>query len=85
MLAGPVFHRWHHTAAARGGERNFASTFPVLDMMFGSFYMPKDKLPDAYGVADPMPPSFMGQMIYPFRPDSEAPAVRPSEAPTSAG
>ena len=24
VLAGPVFHRWHHTAAARGGERNFA-------------------------------------------------------------
>ena len=85
VLAGPVFHRWHHTAAARGGEKNFASTFPVLDMMFGSFYMPKDKLPDAYGVSDPMPPSFMGQMIYPFRPDSEVAPVRPSEAHTSAG
>jgi sterol desaturase/sphingolipid hydroxylase (fatty acid hydroxylase superfamily) len=86
VLAGPVFHRWHHTAAARGGEKNFASTFPVLDMMFGSFYMPKDKLPDAYGVSDPMPPSFMGQMAYPFRrSDSEAAPVRPSEAPTSAG
>ena len=86
VVASPVFHRWHHTAAARGGEKNFASTFPVLDMMFGSFYMPKDKLPDAYGVSDPMPPSFMGQMAYPFRrSDSEAAPVRPSEAPTSAG
>ena len=52
MLAGPVFHRWHHTAAERGGEKNFASTFPVLDLMFGTFYMPKNALPDAYGVAD---------------------------------
>jgi sterol desaturase/sphingolipid hydroxylase (fatty acid hydroxylase superfamily) len=67
VLAGPVFHRWHHTAAERGGEKNFASTFPVLDLMFGTFHMPKDQVPDAYGVADPMPPSFGGQMIYPFR------------------
>ena len=32
VLAGPVFHRWHHTAAERGGEKNFASTFPVIDL-----------------------------------------------------
>jgi sterol desaturase/sphingolipid hydroxylase (fatty acid hydroxylase superfamily) len=67
VLASPVFHRWHHTAAERGGETNFASTFPVLDLMFGTFHMPKDKVPDAYGVADPMPKSFAGQMLYPFR------------------
>ena len=28
VLAGPVFHRWHHTAAERGGEKNFASHLP---------------------------------------------------------
>jgi sterol desaturase/sphingolipid hydroxylase (fatty acid hydroxylase superfamily) len=68
VLAGPVFHRWHHTAADRGGEKNFASTFPVLDVIFGTFYMPKEKLPDAYGVNDKaFPPGFGAQMIYPFR------------------
>jgi sterol desaturase/sphingolipid hydroxylase (fatty acid hydroxylase superfamily) len=67
VIAGPVFHRWHHTAAERGGEKNFASTFPVLDLMFGTFYMPKDKVPDAYGVADPMPRTFGAQLLYPFR------------------
>jgi sterol desaturase/sphingolipid hydroxylase (fatty acid hydroxylase superfamily) len=67
VLAGPVFHRWHHTSVEQGGEKNFASTFPVLDLMFGTYYMPKDKVPDAYGVADPIPPSFGGQMLYPFR------------------
>ena len=59
VMAGPVFHRWHHTMAERGGEKNFASTFPVLDLMFGTFYMPKNELPDAYGIADPsFPPTF---------------------------
>jgi hypothetical protein len=26
VIASPVFHRWHHTAAERGGEKNFAAT-----------------------------------------------------------
>jgi sterol desaturase/sphingolipid hydroxylase (fatty acid hydroxylase superfamily) len=68
VIAGPVFHRWHHTAADRGGERNFASTFPVLDVLFGTFYMPQRTLPEGYGVADRnFPPSFGAQLIYPFK------------------
>jgi sterol desaturase/sphingolipid hydroxylase (fatty acid hydroxylase superfamily) len=68
VLAGPVFHRWHHTAADAGGEKNFASTFPVIDLIFGTFYMPKEKLPADYGIADQaFPPSFPAQMLYPFK------------------
>lgn len=67
VLASPVFHRWHHTTADQGGDKNFASTFPILDLMFGTFYMPKDRIPDAYGVADPIPQGFGEQMLYPFR------------------
>ena len=52
VIARPVFHRWHHTAADRGGEKNFAATFPVLDLMFGTFYMPEGELPDNYGIDD---------------------------------
>jgi sterol desaturase/sphingolipid hydroxylase (fatty acid hydroxylase superfamily) len=29
VIATPVFHRWHHTTAERGGEKNFAATFPA--------------------------------------------------------
>jgi sterol desaturase/sphingolipid hydroxylase (fatty acid hydroxylase superfamily) len=67
VIAGPVFHRWHHTAAARGGDKNFASTFPLLDLMFGTYYMPKNEVPDAYGVAEPLPSGFGAQMLYPFK------------------
>ena len=45
VIAGPVFHRWHHTAADRGGDKNFAATFPVLDLLFGTFYMPPSRCP----------------------------------------
>ena len=67
VLAGPVFHRWHHTAADRGGSSNFAPTFPIMDVMFGTFYMPANERPDRYGVADPIPASFGAQLLYPFK------------------
>jgi len=68
VLASPVFHRWHHTALERGGSSNFAGTFPIWDMLFGTFYMPKNELPDSYGIDDKLfPESFGAQMLYPFR------------------
>ncbi len=67
LIAGPVFHRWHHTAADRGGSKNFASTFPVIDLLFGTYFMPPKQLPDHYGVAEELPPSFGRQMVYPFK------------------
>jgi sterol desaturase/sphingolipid hydroxylase (fatty acid hydroxylase superfamily) len=47
---------------------NFAGTFPIWDILFGTWYMPKGELPDAYGVDDEhFPESFGAQMLYPFR------------------
>ncbi len=68
LLAGPVFHRWHHTATDKGGSKNFAGTFPIWDVLFGTIYMPQQETPGPYGVADPaFPPSFGEQLLYPFR------------------
>ncbi len=68
VIASPVFHRWHHTKPDKGGERNFASTFPFLDLLFGTFYMPEHELPGEYGVDDPQfPRSFGAQMLHPFK------------------
>ena len=52
VLATPVFHRWHHTSLDKGGNTNFAGTFPLWDIMFGTFRMPENQLPDHYGVDD---------------------------------
>jgi sterol desaturase/sphingolipid hydroxylase (fatty acid hydroxylase superfamily) len=68
VLATPVFHRWHHTSLERGGNTNFAGTFPIWDIMFGTFRMPKGELPDNYGVdGEPLPTEFTGQLAYPFK------------------
>jgi sterol desaturase/sphingolipid hydroxylase (fatty acid hydroxylase superfamily) len=66
VLASPVYHRWHHVRDPAIYNRNFAPTFPVWDLMFGTYYMPKGLLPHDYGV-DGMPSHFVGQMIYPFQ------------------
>jgi sterol desaturase/sphingolipid hydroxylase (fatty acid hydroxylase superfamily) len=66
VLASPVFHRWHHTGVDQGGERNFAGTFPFIDLMFGTFYMPAGERPERYGT-EGVPNDFGGQMLHPFR------------------
>ena len=42
VVATPVFHRWHHTSREEGGDTNFAGTFPLWDILFGTFRMPED-------------------------------------------
>ena len=47
VLATPVFHRWHHTSLEQGGNTNFAGTFPLWDILFGTFRMPENVLPES--------------------------------------
>jgi sterol desaturase/sphingolipid hydroxylase (fatty acid hydroxylase superfamily) len=73
VLVSPVYHRWHHTSAGRGGSSNFAGTFPLFDLLFGTFYLPTEQRPDRYGVDDPhFPTDFMGQLRHPFAPARDA-------------
>jgi sterol desaturase/sphingolipid hydroxylase (fatty acid hydroxylase superfamily) len=66
-ISSPRFHRWHHTSEAEGLDRNFAGLFPWIDLLFGTFYMPRDRQPRAFGVAGGLPAGFAGQLLYPFR------------------
>ncbi len=69
VFASPVFHRWHHTMQQEGLDKNFASTFPILDVIFGTFYMPPGKLPEHFGTGEVnFPDDFWGQFVYPFGP-----------------
>lgn len=66
-IASPVFHRWHHTYADQGGNKNFAPNFPLLDLAFGTFYMPKGQLPFIFGTPDNnVPNHLLRQLRYPF-------------------
>ena len=67
IFASPVFHRFHHTGALEGGERNFAPHLSFIDLLFDTFYMPLDRLPANFGVVESVPEGFFAQLIYPFK------------------
>lgn len=68
VIASPEFHRWHHTKQDEGLDKNFAGLFPIFDLLFGTFYMPRGRHPTEFGVAgEPLPRGLGGQLAYPFR------------------
>lgn len=67
VIASPRFHRWHHALDADAEGRNFAGLLPLWDILFGTYYMPRERIPRAFGIAEPMPTSILGQLMYPFR------------------
>lgn len=73
VIASPRFHRWHHTSEEHGLDKNFAGLFPVFDLLFGTFYMPRGEQPGQFGVRnDEVPQSLWAQMVYPFRKASKS-------------
>ncbi len=67
LLATPQFHHWHHSDQYEAIDKNFAVHLPIWDMLFGSFYLPKNRWPASYGVTDSKPPiGYFRQMFYPF-------------------
>lgn len=67
VVASPCFHRWHHTSEAEGRDRNFAGILPLWDILFGTYYMPKGRVPTGFGTETPVPPGLVGQLLFPFR------------------
>jgi sterol desaturase/sphingolipid hydroxylase (fatty acid hydroxylase superfamily) len=50
-------------------DKNFAIHLPVIDRVFGTYYMPEGQWPAVYGIAgNPVPEPYGQQLIYPFRP-----------------
>jgi sterol desaturase/sphingolipid hydroxylase (fatty acid hydroxylase superfamily) len=66
IFTTPVYHHWHHSNHPEARNKNFAGQLPVLDMLFGTFYHPKEKVPNTYGVNEPLPKGYLAQLKYPF-------------------
>ena len=67
VIASPCFHRWHHTDEAHARDKNFAGFLPLWDILFGTYYMPRNMAPASFGTATPVPTGLFGQVIFPFR------------------
>jgi len=66
VIATPVFHRWHHSRDREAWDKNFAGLLPLWDIVFGTYYMPRDRWPENFGIHEPMPAGFLGQLWEPF-------------------
>ena len=66
LVAGPEFHHWHHAREREAFDKNFAGQLPFIDALLGTAYMPKSKMPAAYGIDDRLPGNYLGQLLYPF-------------------
>ena len=84
VVVSPVYHQWHHSSEPDAIDRNFAGMFPIWDLLFGTYYMPRGKIATRFGCkSDPPPETFAGQMMYPLRMWMNGP-TRPVDAvPTS--
>jgi sterol desaturase/sphingolipid hydroxylase (fatty acid hydroxylase superfamily) len=71
VIVSPVFHRWHHSDTKEAQDKNFAAMFSCIDLALGTFYMPKDAMPETVGLSaqeKPVHPrTLAGQLLYPFR------------------
>ncbi|MET2825853.1 sterol desaturase family protein [Mesorhizobium shangrilense] len=75
LLASPQFHHWHHANQREAYDKNFAGQLPFLDMLGGTLFMP-DRMPEKYGVDDPVPHLYHQQLAYPFVANAAALAPR---------
>lgn len=77
IVASPVFHHWHHANQPAALDKNFAGQLSVLDLVFGTLYMPRGEAPRRYGTDHPVPDTYLRQLASPFE---RAPKPKPATA-----
>lgn len=67
LITGPQVHRAHHARAAKMHDKNFASLFPLWDIMFGTWHRPQPGEWNKTGL-DGVPPSaqFLSAQVQPI-------------------
>lgn len=87
LIGAPELHHWHHDRDRHSG--NYANVSPLMDVLFGTYRCP-DHEPAALGVSEPMPASYLGQLLHPLRRrnavsvgDASDEASDPAQATTS--
>jgi sterol desaturase/sphingolipid hydroxylase (fatty acid hydroxylase superfamily) len=63
VLGSPKLHHWHHSIDRE--HCNYANLMPIMDVLFGTYYEP-DHMPDAYGIKEDVPHSYVTQLIAPL-------------------
>ena len=64
VINTPEWHHWHHAIDAEARDTNFG--LPIVDLAFGTAYLPKHRRPDGFGIHDPVPEGYVRHLAYPF-------------------
>jgi sterol desaturase/sphingolipid hydroxylase (fatty acid hydroxylase superfamily) len=65
VVPTPEWHHWHHAVDADARDRNFG--VPVVDVLFGTAFLPRGRRPAGFGIVDPVPADgYVAQLRYPF-------------------
>jgi len=67
FIATPQYHHWHHSSQSPAIDTNYAVHMPFYDRLFGTYHMPDEHWPSHYGTTKPLPRTWLGQLLYPFR------------------
>lgn len=64
-------HRWHHSRDIATANHNYGGNLIVWDLVFGTWYLPRDRQPDPadigfHGMPN-FPKTWWGQILSPFR------------------
>ena len=46
VIMTPEFHHWHHSNTPESIHANYSVGLPIWDIIFGTYYMPEDDVPD---------------------------------------
>lgn len=67
IISGPELHRWHHSFVIREANKNYGNNLIIWDLLFGTWFLPKDKEVEKLGLINRNYPSdFIHQMQSPF-------------------
>jgi sterol desaturase/sphingolipid hydroxylase (fatty acid hydroxylase superfamily) len=68
LVVGPELHRWHHARRIAESNANYAHTFALWDLLFGTYRRPADRQVGELGLLDDHYPSdFLRQLWAPAR------------------
>ncbi len=52
VISGPELHRWHHSKITEEANSNYGNNLIVWDLLFRTWYLPKDKNVGELGIAE---------------------------------
>lgn len=68
LIGSPILHHWHHEVEMNS-RCNFTNLSPLMDILFGTFYDPKDKKPKNYGIPEKISHNYFLLILSPFFPE----------------